>query len=119
MDHHLPRKRKYVVYCLQQERDFLSLNGPEEDTLDDISTTENSDYFIPCLLEKSSSLESQQLSASFKNMPLLLSSAPLCIPRPLFYRVLTRLCKRFRRLLVLYSNVAISTSTLATDWSFL
>ena len=38
-------------------------------------------------------------------MPLLLSSAPLCIPRPLFYRVLTHLCKGFCRLPVLYSNV--------------
>ena len=88
-----------------KERDFLCLNGPEEDTLIDDIQTEHSDYFIPCLLEKASPLKSQQMDATLKTMPLLMSSAPLRIPRPLFYRVLTHLCKRFRRLPDLYSNV--------------
>jgi acyl-CoA-binding protein len=62
------------------ERDFLCLNAPKEDTFDDICTAESCDYFIPCLLEKSSSLESQQISGTQITMPLLISSAPLCIP---------------------------------------
>ena len=92
------------LHKANKERDFLCLNSPGEDIcLDGIPLTE--DYFIPCLLEKSFSLESQQVDATVKTMPLLLSSAPLRIPRPLFYRVLTHLCKRFCRLPVLYSNV--------------
>ena len=97
------------LHKADDSRDFLCLDGTEEETslISDIctSTTENSDYFIPCLLERFSSLESQQMDATLKTMPLLLSSAPLRIPRPLFYRVLTHLCKRFRQLPVLYSNV--------------
>ena len=94
------------LHKADDNRDFLCLDGPEEDPcFDDISVTENCDYFIPCLLERASPLESQQLDATLKTMPLLLSSAPLRIPRPLFYRVLTHLCKRFRQLPVLYSNV--------------
>ena len=94
------------LHKADDNQDFLCLDGPEEDTrFDDIPVTENCDYFIPCLLERASPLESQQLDATLKTMPLLLSSAPLRIPRPLFYRVLTHLCKRFRQLPVLYSNV--------------
>ena len=94
------------LHRADDNRDFLFLDGSEEDTcFDDIPVTENCDYFIPCLLEKASPLESQQMDATLKTMPLLLSSAPLHIPRPLFYRVLTHLCKRFRQLPVLYSNV--------------
>ena len=94
------------LHKADDSQDFLSLDGSEEDSsLDDVPTTENSDYFIPCLLEKASLLESQQIDGTLKTVPLLLSSAPLRIPRPLFYRVLTHLCKRFRRLPVLCSNV--------------
>ena len=96
----------HELHKADKERDFLCLDGPEEDmSLDHIATTENSDYFIPCLLGKTSSLESHQVDATLTAMPLLLSSAPLRIPRPLFYRVLTHLCKRFCRLPDLYSNV--------------
>ena len=96
----------YKLQNADDNQDFLCLNGPEEDMfVDEIATTGNCDYFIPCLLERSSPLESQQMDVTLKTMPLLLSSAPLRIPRPLFYRVLTHLCKRFRRLPVLYSNV--------------
>ena len=94
------------LHKADDSKDFLCLDGPEEDKcFDDIPATENCDYFIPCLLERASPLESQQLDATLKTMPLMLSSAPLRIPRPLFYRVLTHLCKRFRQLPVLYSNV--------------
>ena len=89
-------------------KDFICLDGPEEDidsSPEVITATDSCDCFIPCLLEKSSPLESQQMDATLKTMPLLLSSAPLRIPQPLFYRVLTHLCKRFRHLPVLYSNV--------------
>jgi hypothetical protein len=88
-----------------RERDFLFWSAPEEESFEDISIVENSDYFIPCLLELSSSLESEKTDAAHKTMPLLLSSAPLRIPLPLFYRILTHLCKRFPRLPVLYHNV--------------
>ena len=94
------------LHKADDSQDFLCLDGSEEDSsLDDVPTTENCDYFIPCLLEKASPLESQQIDGTLKTVPLLLSSAPLRIPRPLFYRVLTHLCKRFRRLPVLCSNV--------------
>ena len=87
-------------------KDFICLDGPEEDSCPEVViATDSCDCFIPCLLEKSSPLESEQMDATLKTMPLLLSSAPLRIPQPLFYRVLTYLCKRFRRLPVLYSNV--------------
>ena len=89
-----------------KERDFLCLDGSDEDRhLNDIPTAGNSDYFMPCLLEKTCPLQSQKIDATLKTLPLLLSSAPLRIPRPLFYRVLTHLCKRFPRLPDLYSNV--------------
>ena len=95
------------LHKADDSQDFLCLDGSEEDSsLDDVpTTTENCDYFIPCLLEKASPLESQQIDGTLKTVPLLLSSAPLRTPRPLFYRVLTHLCKRFRRLPVLCSNV--------------
>ena len=95
------------LHKADDSQDFLCLDGSEEDSsLDDVpTTTENSDYFIPCLLEKASPIESQQIDCTLKTVPLLLSSAPLRIPRPLFYRVLTHLCKRFPRLPVLCSNV--------------
>ena len=96
----------YELHKTDKERDFLCLEGPEKDAcLDDIHTTKHPDYFIPCLLQKTYLLESKQMDATLKTMPLVLSSAPLHIPRPLFYRVLTYLCKRFRRLPDLYSNV--------------
>ena len=93
------------LHKADDNRDFLCLEGPEDISHDDIPTTENSDYFIPCLLEKASPLESQRMDASLKTMPLLLSAALLRIPRPLFYDVLTHLSKRFRQLPVLHSNV--------------
>jgi hypothetical protein len=88
-------------------QDFLYLDGSEEGTrFDDILADDNCDYFIPCLLhERASPLESQKMKSNLKTIPLLLSSSPLRIPRALFYRVLTHLCKRFPRLPVLYSNV--------------
>ena len=87
-------------------KDFICLDGPEEDSSPEVLTaTDSCDCFIPCLLEKSSPLESEQMDVTLKTMPLLLSSAPLRIPQPLFYRVLTHLGKRFHRLPVLYSNV--------------
>ena len=96
----------HELHKADDNKDFLYLHDSEEGTsLNDIPLTENSDYFIPCLLERASPLESQQMDATLKTMPLVLSSAPLRIPRPLFYRVLTHLCKRFRQLPVLYSNV--------------
>jgi hypothetical protein len=94
------------LHRADRERDFLSLDGIEETpSLDDIHSTKNCDYFVPCLLQKTSHLESEQIDVSLRTMPLILSSAPLHIPRSLFYRVLTHLCKRFRRLPDLYSNV--------------
>ena len=97
---------QYAGFEVDANRDFLCLDGPEEDTcFDDIPDTENSDYFIPCLLERTSPLKLQQMDTTLKTMPLLLSSAPLRIPQPLFYSVLTHLCKRFQCLPVLYRNV--------------
>ena len=61
--------------------------------------------FIPCLLEHAVGLESDKMNDELKSLPLVLSSAPIRIPQPLFYRVLTLLCKRFRRLAVIYRNV--------------
>ena len=87
-------------------QDFLVLGDQQESSL---STPANSDivdswaYFIPCLLQKPASLQS--LGIKCKTMPLHLSSHPLRIPLPLFYRLLTTLCKRFRCLPVLYRNV--------------
>ena len=88
-------------------RDFLNfeeevkgqLDKEEQDELDSQA------YFIPCLLEHIVGLESLEMEDERKSLPLLLSSAPLRIPQPLFYRVLTLLCKRFRRLPVIYRNV--------------
>ena len=61
--------------------------------------------FIPCLLEHAVGLESDKMNDELKSLPLILSSAPIRIPQPLFYRILTLLCKRFCRLAVIYRNV--------------
>ena len=82
---------------------FLSVE--EREALTDDPTEELSAYFIPCLLLRESPLESEQTPAVCKTMALLLSSAPIRVPPPLFYRLLTCLCRRFGCLPVLFQNV--------------
>ena len=65
-----------------------------------------SDFFIPCLLRDRHHLESQNVSSDLKTIPLHLYSIDHRVPSPLFYRLLTRLTRRFPRLPVLYRNVA-------------
>ena len=87
------------------KRDYVSLSmAKHESNAKDID-----DYqacFIPCLLQRPTTLQSMMVPASFKTPNLLLSSGCLRMPRPLFYRLLTRLCKRFRRLPQLFQNAA-------------
>ncbi|XP_062512444.1 uncharacterized protein LOC134188264 [Corticium candelabrum] len=86
--------------------DFLSLEGGGESHCEvKRDVFESKACFIPCLLEHAAGLESCKMNDELKSLPLILSSAPICIPQPLFYRVLTLLCKRFRRLAVIYRNV--------------
>ncbi|XP_062504591.1 uncharacterized protein LOC134181346 isoform X1 [Corticium candelabrum] len=89
-------------------QDFLNFEEEVKGQLDNKEEQDEPDsqaYFIPCLLEHVVGLESLEMEDERKSLPLLLSSAPLRIPQPLFYRVLTLLCKRFRRLPVIYRNV--------------
>ena len=87
-------------------KDFLSLEGGSESHCEvKRDVFESKACFIPCLLEHAVGLESDKMNDELKSLPLILSSAPIRIPQPLFYRVLTLLCKRFRRLAVIYHNV--------------
>ena len=85
------------------ERDFVSLSKAKPDS----NAKEIDDYqacFIPCLLQRPTTLLSLMVPVGSKTPSLLLSSGRLRIPRPLFYRLLTRLCNRFRRLPQLFQN---------------
>ena len=62
-------------------------------------------YFVPCLLQKESSLLSTEIPYSHKTVALILHSGNIRMPKPLFYRLLTRLAKRFCRLPQLFQNV--------------
>ena len=62
-------------------------------------------YFVPCLLRKMSSLFSVAIPDNRKTVALVLHSGNIRMPKPLFYRLLTRLAKRFRRLPQLFENV--------------
>ena len=62
-------------------------------------------YFVPCLLQKQSSLLSTEIPDSCKTVALILHSGNIRMPKPLFYRLLTRLAKRFCRLPQLFQNV--------------
>ena len=87
-------------------QDFLTLEGEGESHCQDKRDAfESKACFIPCLLEHAVSLESDKMNDELKSLPLILSSAPIRIPQPLFYRILTLLCKRFCRLAVIYRNV--------------
>ena len=88
-------------------QDFLTLEGGEDEShcQETRDVFESKACFIPCLLEHAVGLESCKMNDELKSLPLILSSAPIRIPQPLFYRVLTLLCKRFRRLAVIYRNV--------------
>ena len=87
--------------------DFLSLKGEREGQScnEERDVFERQACFVPCLLEHAVGLESDKMNDEQKSLPLILSSAPIRVPQPLFYRVLTLLCKRFRRLAVIYRNV--------------
>ena len=87
--------------------DFLSLEGEREGQScnEKRDVFESQACFVPCLLEHAAGLESDKMNDEQKSLPLILSSAPIRIPQPLFYRVLTLLCKRFRRLAVICCNV--------------
>ena len=87
--------------------DFLNLEkeGEGQSHSEEEDVFEGQACFIPCLLEHAVGLESYRMNDKWKSLPLILSSAPIRIPQPLFYRVLTLLCKRFRRLAVIYRNV--------------
>ena len=87
-------------------QDFLTLEGGGESHCEvKQDVFESKACFIPCLLEHAVGLESDRMNDELKSLPLILSSASIRIPQPLFYRVLTLLCKRFRRLAVIYRNV--------------
>jgi GTPase SAR1 family protein len=95
------------------QRDYVNLNPstdhcqPKEEPHMQCKQTEDYHraYFIPSLLQRPTVVQSLSVPVAVKRAPyLLLSSGRLRMPRPLFYRLLTRLCKRFRRLPRLYQN---------------
>ena len=87
-------------------QDFLTLEGGGESHCQEKQDVfESTACFIPSLMEQAVGLESVKMNDGLKSVPLILSSAPIRIPQPLFYRVLTLLCKRFRRLAVIFRNV--------------
>ncbi|XP_062512026.1 uncharacterized protein LOC134187874 [Corticium candelabrum] len=89
-------------------QDFLSFDVESKGPLhseEEQNMFERDACFIPCLLEHAVGLESDKMNDELKSLPLILSSAPIRIPQPLFYRILTLLCKRFCRLAVIYRNV--------------
>ena len=88
-------------------QDFLTLEGEGGESHCEVKRDvfESKACFIPCLLEHAVGLESDRMNDELKSLPLIFSSASIRILQPLFYRVLTLLCKRFRRLAVIYRNV--------------
>ena len=87
-------------------QDFLTLEGEGKSHCQEKRDVfEGKACLIPCLLEHAVGLQSVKMNDELKSVPLILSSAPIRIPRPLFYRLLTLLCKRFRHLAVIYRNV--------------
>lgn len=88
----------------KDKRDFVTATG-EQGCQSHDDCVQCTAYFIPCLLEKASPLKSEHTPSSSTTMPLVLFSHDIRIPQQLFYRLLTRLCKEFPRLPVLYQNV--------------
>jgi hypothetical protein len=87
-------------------KDFIDIKNSEECLMPNATVDKCSDCFIPCLLEKKSPLESDVIPDCRKTMPLIFQSmCRIRMPLPLYYRLLTRLCKRFPRLPVLNRNV--------------
>ena len=90
-----------LEFCSDQQ-DYVNLK---------LQSIENEDkaqcqaYFVPCLLQKKSSLLSTEIPYSHKTVALILHSGNIRMPKPLFYRLLTRLAKRFRLLPRLFQNV--------------
>ena len=62
-------------------------------------------YFMPCLLQKQSDLQSSAVEDGCRTVPLILKSDDIRVPKPLFYRLLTRFATRFPRLPQLFANV--------------
>ena len=104
----------YDLMCPYFGLDFNSLkvSSDQQDYVNlKFQSIENEDeaqcqaYFVPCLLQKKSSLLSTEIPYSHKTVALILHSGNIRMPKPLFYRLLTRLARRFCRLPQLFQNV--------------
>ena len=85
--------------------DYVSLKRTPTVTPERKEDVECKAYFVPCLLQKQSALQSSAIEADCRTVPLILRSGDIRIPKPLFYRLLTRFATRFPRLPQLFANV--------------
>ena len=94
--------------CLDKaddQHDYVSLKRTPTASSESKRDVECKAYFMPCLLQKGSILQSAAVEGGCKTVPLILKSDHIRIPKPLFYRLLTRFATRFPRLPQLFANV--------------
>ena len=65
---------------------------------------ECSSYFVPCVIQKGITLKSADVEDACSTVPLILMSDNVCIPKPFFYRLLSRCATRFPRLPQMFAN---------------
>ena len=87
------------------QHDYVSLKRTPTASSESKRDVECKAYFMPCLLQKGSILQSADVEVGCKTVPLILKSDHIRIPKPLFYRLLTRFATRFPRLPQLFANV--------------
>ena len=93
--------------CLDKaddQHDYVSLKRTRTSS-ENRKDVECKAYFMPCLLQKRSVLQSSAVEGGCKTIALILKSDDVCVPKPLFYRLLTRFATRFPRLPQLFANV--------------
>ena len=85
--------------------DYVSLKRTPTVTPERKEDVECKAYFVPCLLQKRSALQSSAIEEDCRTVPLILRSGDVRVPKPLFYRLLTHFATRFPRLPQLFANV--------------
>ena len=97
------------------EHDYVNLSGAKSDSgAGDIDSYQA--CFVPCLLERRTTLHSMVVPVEFKTPSLLLSSGHLRMPRPLFYRLLTRLVSVSGECLNCFRMLPTFLCTIITNW---
>ena len=86
--------------------DYVSLKRTPVSSSESNKEVECSAYLMPCLLQERITPKSAAIDDGCKTVPLILKSESdeICVPKLLFYRLLTRLATRFPRLPRLFAN---------------